>query len=179
MSTRSRCSRKGLVSLSPLYWFNKFVHVRVVIVVVLQRSVYRNFRKCQFLMKEFHLFWALYRSHFSHDFDTWGVTFKGKAWQQIFISELFTVIGYLHTVGFKIRRRIFCASVFYTVHKFRILLEIEKNVLLYARSLKASSMKLANLEQFSLNNIVQFMFFSFYCLRKNGRLSWNFWSNSK
>ena len=30
-------------------------------------------------MNEFCLFQAFYRCHFSHDFHTWGVTFKGKA----------------------------------------------------------------------------------------------------
>ena len=58
-------------------------------------------------MNKFYLFRAFYRSHFLHDFHTWGVTFKGKDLAtKMCISELFTFVGYLHTAGFKNRRGI-------------------------------------------------------------------------
>ena len=90
MSTAFMCSRNRPSSRSPLCWFNEYVYVRVV---VLQYSAYRNFQKCKFC-----LFRAFYRCHFLHDFHTWGVTFKGKFWQKMYISDLFTV-GFIFAQG--------------------------------------------------------------------------------
>ena len=45
--------------------------------------------------------WGLLPRHFSHDFRAQGVTLKSKAFgNKMYISDLITVIGYLHTVGF-------------------------------------------------------------------------------
>ena len=67
--------------------------------------------KVQLLVNAFGVFRAFYRGHFSYDFRAQGVTSKSKAsGNKMYISHLFTVIGYLHTAGFKNRRGIHCVK---------------------------------------------------------------------
>ena len=82
----------------PLCWFNEYVHVRVVI---LQRSAYRIFKKCKFSEQVLPVsgFLSLpFLTRFPHmRCHIQGQGFDNK----MYISEIFTVVGYLHTAGFK------------------------------------------------------------------------------
>ena len=112
MSTVFRYRRNCLLSRSSLCWFNKYVHVRVV---VLQRSAYRNFQKCKFyLLNKFYLFQAFYCCQILHDFHTRCHIQGQGVGNKMYISELLTVVGYLHTDGFKNCQGMFCARCIYT-----------------------------------------------------------------
>ena len=105
MSTVFRCNRIRLSNRSPLCWFNEYVHVRVVV----QCSAYRNFQKCQFLWMSFACCFLslLFLTRFPHmRCHIQGQSFGNK----MYISEKFTVVGYLHTAGVKNRRGTFCAK---------------------------------------------------------------------
>ena len=87
MSTafKARCSRNRLSTRSPLCWFNEYMHVQVVI---LQLRAYR-------------IFACLRLFHFLDDFHT-RCHIQGQGFgNKMYISKLFTVVGYLHTAGFK------------------------------------------------------------------------------
>ena len=60
----------------------------------------------QLLVNAFGMFWAFYRGHFSHDFRAQDVTLKPKASATKCISDVFTVVAYLHTTDFKNRQGI-------------------------------------------------------------------------
>ena len=104
MSTALRYSRNCLSSRSSLCRFNEYMHVRVV---VLQHSAYRNFQKCKFQWTSF--------ACFGFSIAAKSYTMRCHIKEQVFgnkmyISELFTVVGYLHTAGFKNRQGTFCAK---------------------------------------------------------------------
>ena len=107
MSTVFRCSRNRLSSWSPLCWFNEYVHVRMVVLQC--RAV--GFLKVQVLVNKFCLFRAFYRCQFLHDFQHMRCHIQGQGFgNKMYISESFTVVGYLHTAGFKNCRGINCAK---------------------------------------------------------------------
>ena len=109
MSTAFRCCRNRLSSQSPLCWFNEFVHVHMV---VLHRSAYRIFKSASFserVLPVLGFLSLLFLTRFPH----MRCHIQGQGFgNQIYILELFTVVGYLHTAAFENRRGINCANVF-------------------------------------------------------------------
>ena len=108
MSTVFMCGRNRPSSRSPnLCWFNEYVHIRVV---VLQCSAYRNFQKCKFSEQVLSVLGFLllpFLTRFPH----MRCHIQGQGFgNKMYISELFTVVGYLHTTGFKNCWGIDCAK---------------------------------------------------------------------
>ena len=111
MSTAFRCNRNCLSSQSPLCWFNEYVHAHVVVSQTLQCcapiGIFKsaNFSERVLSVSGFlslpNLTWFPHmRCHIQ------GQGFGSK----MNISELFTVVGYLHMAGFKNRQGTFCAK---------------------------------------------------------------------
>ena len=60
-----------------------------------------GFSKVQLLVNAFGVFWAFYHGHFLHNFHAQGVTLKNTALATKCIFQNYSVVGYLHTAGFK------------------------------------------------------------------------------
>ena len=94
MSTAIRCSRNRLLSWSPLCI-----------------TAY-TFSNVQVLVNEFCLFGVFHLMPFCTRFPHMRCHIKGQGFgNKMYISELFTVVGYLHTAGFKNRRGTFLCQV--------------------------------------------------------------------
>ena len=106
MSKVFRCSRNYLSNQSPLCWFNEYVHVCVVVTSKSDSFCEQVLPVSGFLSPPFLTRFPHTRCHFQRQ------GFGNK----MYISELFIVVGYLHTAGFKNRRGTFCAKCVYLLN---------------------------------------------------------------
>ena len=113
MSTVFRRSRNCLSSRSPLCWFNEYVHVHMV---VLQCSTYIGFFKSASFSEQVLPVSGFLSLPFLAWFPSMRCHIQGQGFgNKMYISELFTVVGYLHTAGFKNCWGIICAKCMFSI----------------------------------------------------------------